>query len=421
MPGRQFGQGENFPGVLVNGTTTVNGYSIPIDLNITGRATGDAAEYVASNSVEFGGEFESSVTDEFSAYIADGTYAGTGNQVTGGGAYGTAGRYRYGFNGKEIDNEVKGVGNAIDFGARIYDPRIGRWLSTDPLQAKYPSLTPYNFTGNNPTNYIDVDGKDTVSINKTITRYSLSTGRPVWGGGVTYSLKLAKGEDVFYYNGYLQTISATGVSVSPVKSTQFYPNSAGQVITGGSGLTESPSGILPFMSHGDDDYTSLAKLAPPGLMEDLAKRKPEKYGSLGLHRAGLNIGEAGKGVAGAMLLFEGGGILKKPDYTVEPNKFDYFFGRVNSSADNLRRSTQNLSDLTSLGIENNSDLIKVFDMAFKQGDVIKTTTTKFGTTIVKSAQVGENGAIHVGFFYEGGNMTATPRVASIIPKLTPKK
>ena len=40
--------------------------------------------------------------------------------------------YRYGFNGKENDNEVKGNGNSLDFGARIYDPRLGRWMSPDP-------------------------------------------------------------------------------------------------------------------------------------------------------------------------------------------------------------------------------------------------------------------------------------------------
>ncbi|MCU7549877.1 hypothetical protein OCK74_12165 [Chitinophagaceae bacterium LB-8] len=41
--------------------------------------------------------------------------------------------YRYGFNGKENDNEVKGDGNSLDFGGRIYDPRLGRWHSTDPV------------------------------------------------------------------------------------------------------------------------------------------------------------------------------------------------------------------------------------------------------------------------------------------------
>ena len=51
--------------------------------------------------------------------------------------------YRYGFNGKENDNNVKGEGNQQDYGMRIYDPRVGRFLSIDPLQTKYPELTPY--------------------------------------------------------------------------------------------------------------------------------------------------------------------------------------------------------------------------------------------------------------------------------------
>lgn len=41
--------------------------------------------------------------------------------------------YRYGFNGKENDNEIKGTGNQQDYGMRIYDPRLGRFLSVDPF------------------------------------------------------------------------------------------------------------------------------------------------------------------------------------------------------------------------------------------------------------------------------------------------
>ena len=70
--------------------------------------------------------------------------------------------YRYGFGGKEKDDEVKGNGNSYDFDARIYDPRIGRWLSLDPLQTKYPSLSPYNFAENNPIFFADPDGKDAI-------------------------------------------------------------------------------------------------------------------------------------------------------------------------------------------------------------------------------------------------------------------
>ena len=67
--------------------------------------------------------------------------------------------YRYGFNGKEKDNEVKVEGNQLDFGSRVYDSRIGRFLSTDPLQKKYPSESPYIFSGNSPITMKDVDGK----------------------------------------------------------------------------------------------------------------------------------------------------------------------------------------------------------------------------------------------------------------------
>ena len=69
--------------------------------------------------------------------------------------------YTFGFNGKMNDNEVKGgVGNQQDYGLRIYDPRVGRFLSVDPLVESFPWYTPYQSTGNNPINYIDLDGAE---------------------------------------------------------------------------------------------------------------------------------------------------------------------------------------------------------------------------------------------------------------------
>ncbi|MGB4832489.1 MAG: RHS repeat-associated core domain-containing protein [Chitinophagales bacterium] len=81
--------------------------------------------------------------------------------------------YKYGFNGKENVDDVYGNDVAVDFGARVFDPRLGRWLSIDLLNEKYPQLTPYCFVNNNPIIYKEVNGKDfTVSIedyNRTIT------------------------------------------------------------------------------------------------------------------------------------------------------------------------------------------------------------------------------------------------------------
>jgi RHS repeat-associated protein len=70
--------------------------------------------------------------------------------------------YRYGFNGKEKSDEVYGDGNAYDYGFRIYNPRLGRFLSVDPLTKGYSSLTPYQFSSNNPVCYIDLDGLESI-------------------------------------------------------------------------------------------------------------------------------------------------------------------------------------------------------------------------------------------------------------------
>lgn len=83
--------------------------------------------------------------------------------------------YRFGFNGKENDNEVKGTGNQQDYGMRIYDPRLGRFLSIDPLTKSFPQLSPYQFADNNPILNIDLDGLEPLNSN---IKFSGSTARP---------------------------------------------------------------------------------------------------------------------------------------------------------------------------------------------------------------------------------------------------
>ena len=61
---------------------------------------------------------------------------------------------RFHFNGKEIDNETQ----TQDYGYRIYDYRLSRFLSVDPMTKSYPMLTPYQFASNCPIAGIDLDG-----------------------------------------------------------------------------------------------------------------------------------------------------------------------------------------------------------------------------------------------------------------------
>jgi RHS repeat-associated protein len=66
----------------------------------------------------------------------------------------TSSLYRYGFNGKENDKET----GEQNYGMRIYDPRIAKFLSVDPIGRKYPELTPYQFASNTPIQAVDLDG-----------------------------------------------------------------------------------------------------------------------------------------------------------------------------------------------------------------------------------------------------------------------
>ncbi len=76
--------------------------------------------------------------------------------------------YRYGFNGKEEDDEVKGDGNQQDYGFRIYDSRLAKFLSVDPLTNDYPELTPYQFASNSPIGFIDLDGLEMAPPNNNV-------------------------------------------------------------------------------------------------------------------------------------------------------------------------------------------------------------------------------------------------------------
>jgi RHS repeat-associated protein len=71
-----------------------------------------------------------------------------------------SGNYRFGFNGKENDREISdGIQN---FGARLYDGRIGRFLSVDPLIVEFPWETPYSFASNHVITHIDFNGENPI-------------------------------------------------------------------------------------------------------------------------------------------------------------------------------------------------------------------------------------------------------------------
>lgn len=73
--------------------------------------------------------------------------------------------YRYGFQGQETDFEVKNVsGGSVSFEYRVHDPRLGRFLSLDPLTASYPHNSPYAFSENRVIDAIELEGLESLLL-----------------------------------------------------------------------------------------------------------------------------------------------------------------------------------------------------------------------------------------------------------------
>jgi RHS repeat-associated protein len=92
-------------------------------------------------------------------------------------------KYRFGFNGQEKDDEIRGNGNNIVFKFRNYDGRLGRFLSIDPLTKKYPWNSPYAFAENDVIRHIDLEGKEKGTQSGMETKWGFITAidntRPV--------------------------------------------------------------------------------------------------------------------------------------------------------------------------------------------------------------------------------------------------
>jgi RHS repeat-associated protein len=68
--------------------------------------------------------------------------------------------YRYGFQGQEKDDEIKGEGNSLNYTYRMHDPRIGRFFAVDPLSAHFPWNSSYAFAENKVLMFGELEGRE---------------------------------------------------------------------------------------------------------------------------------------------------------------------------------------------------------------------------------------------------------------------
>ncbi|TAJ03432.1 hypothetical protein DMA11_24110, partial [Marinilabiliaceae bacterium JC017] len=95
--------------------------------------------------------------------IASNTYYPFGMTIT---SLSTGGEmYRYGFQGQEVDHEIKDHGNSINYKYRMHDPRIGRFFTVDPLSSKYPWNSSYAFSENRVIDGRELEGLEFCNFN----------------------------------------------------------------------------------------------------------------------------------------------------------------------------------------------------------------------------------------------------------------
>lgn len=115
-----------------------------------------------------------------------------------------ANRYRFGFNGKEKDDETYLAGNEYDYGFRIYNPRLARFLSIDPLFRGFSYYTPYQFAGNQPVWATDLDGLEQRIIHLEVQRnrwdeYQGALLKPIKAFDIDDSKNIQDGRKQYYY------------------------------------------------------------------------------------------------------------------------------------------------------------------------------------------------------------------------------
>jgi RHS repeat-associated protein len=163
------------------------------------------------------------------------------------------GTNRHWYNGKELQDDLNLYW--YDYGARFYDPELGRWHSVDPLASDYPSWTPYHYVHNNPIVLIDPTGM-------SADWYQSDAGNLIWQDksdatitingeefkNIGKSVSIGNSEDRFI--NYYENVSIS-LSNAPVNAGAKVLNNQGlkgQLIEKNSPLSERSKSDLFFSS-----------------------------------------------------------------------------------------------------------------------------------------------------------------------------
>ena len=158
--------------------------------------------------------------------------------------------FKYKFGGKELNDEL-GF-EVYDFGARNYDPALGRWMNIDPLAEKFYSLTGYNYAVNNPIFFIDPDGMESFGFATSYGVIDLEK----FGGKVMFlktglsEFERDKGDDVIIKGNMTQEAFE---QLNKSTSLKLKMDKNGKLSASGSAVTDSDKLLLEAIN--DENIT----------------------------------------------------------------------------------------------------------------------------------------------------------------------